>query len=588
MPVGAVVGSTIVGVGASVAASNSANSASRRAADAQTQASQDQIQLAREQRAEAQGLMQPYIDQGNRAQAYADALTYGSGTYGGAPAAPQTYAGGGAYDWNAYLQAYPDVAAEAQRMVSLGRFPNAQAYAQNHYETFGSSGGHQPITNAQSHAAQTPEQTVTRADVEQLIQDSAPYRYGEDEYAAQEGITDSWNWDEAISNHLGLDRNLANYDAQRGELTGIENDGYARDRASYGDERETSRARNTEQRDTGLNLAGTSRADRETVAANARTAYRGVGDENYANTVGLLDEDYLRRQGFTDAEIAAWVDQAEKERQKAIDLAASRFGVRGDVGRTERNVADITQDYAMQRALYEGGRRRADYEPYSAGRLAADAQRGGAYLDAENAYGNDLRRAADVYADDVSGAYNTYYGNEGVADTRYYDQSNARSGVNTQNLSGITNQYYGLQQGAYGRFDEAERARRASLSGQRSQNQANRTANQQNAYADYQNTLRGQSDRGYSASNAAAGYGQNYASTASNAISNSANAASQSAIARGQNAQNLYGGIAQTVGNAYGAYARQPVSQPAAANSYASLPYVQQVGAYTPYQAVRI
>lgn len=91
----------------------------------------------------------------------------------------------------------------------------------------------------------------------------------------------------------------------------------------------------------------------------------------------LNNQDYLKAQGFTDNEIAAWVAKAEAEQGKSIDAISNRFGITGQRGSAERGVAQVGEDYARDRAQYEAGRRRADYSGYAAGRLSAY----GSYLD---------------------------------------------------------------------------------------------------------------------------------------------------------------------------------------------------------------
>jgi len=443
----AVAGAALVG---SVVSSSSANKAADKAAGAQQGASDAQIALAREQRDLATRLLQPEVNRGGRAQSYLDALQYGQGSYAEQSVNDATGGRGavGTPDYAYFTERNPDLVQYYQKNKAgvdraYGSFDNyIAAMFDDHASRPGFSDTRMVGEGAGgAGAGGGAGSSVTRADVEAQINASVPSRLTEQEYQAQEGIT------------------AGSYS----DLNAIEQSGYDRDRASY---------------------------------ADTRTGVRGVADENYANTVELLDEDLLRRQGYTDQEIAAWTALAEQERDRAISAAASRMGVTGGTGRATRTIGDVTQTYAMEKALYEGGRRRADYEPYSEGRLAADAARGGSYADAEQAYWNAI---------------------------------NDRNALNTTTRLGITE-----------RRDN-----------QRSTNQSNRTTGQQASYADYVAGLRADADRGFQARSGQASAGASYADTAGSAIGRSADASSAAAIAKGQNQQALYGGIADIAGNAW-------------------------------------
>jgi hypothetical protein len=88
-------------------------------------------------------------------------LTYGAGGPGGGIGAlagvpgsgPATgYGSGfvppqvGSQNWGGYLQANPDIMAEAQRVTADGEFPSLEAYAQYHYTHFGQTEGRQVPT----------------------------------------------------------------------------------------------------------------------------------------------------------------------------------------------------------------------------------------------------------------------------------------------------------------------------------------------------------------------------------------------------------------------------------------------------------
>lgn len=550
----AVAGAAVVG---SVMASNSASKAAKTAANAEIAASEANIAAQERERQRNEAMFAPYVASGERAQARLDALYTGEGAYGG----PSSYAGAAANSNAATLEQIlmeqnPDMAAYWRSWESGGAKPGG------HRDKFGDFAGYvraerpQAIAQAQtalgeqtqSYAAQNPSTTITRNQVEDEIRQSMPYQLSENEFDAQSRITDSANFDEALRNMWSLDRELGNYSAERGNVEGIEAQGYGRDLASFDAERAASGARNTEQRQDGQTRAG-----------EARTAMRGVGDENYANTVSLLEADYLKRQGFTDAEIAAWEAKALEEQQKAQDAAFSRMGVTGATGRTTRTLGEVAQSYARDRALYEGERNRADYEPLSAGRLGADARRGDVYLGAEASYADDLGRAAD-----------TYYGNERTDDARLYGQRNDRSATNTANLVGFAQNYYGQVDDAYQRNTAAERDRVRWSADARGRNQANRTAGQQAAYGDYVGYVQGQANQGYGAASQIASYGQTAINNQAQQTSQAARAASDAAIARGQNQANSYGAIADGAGAIAGIIRNQ--NQPKAATTAAKKP----------------
>lgn len=442
------VGSAAVNVIGSVLASNSARSASRDATRAQTEASDRQIALAREQMNRASALLQPEVDRGTRAQSYVDALTYGSSampaggaaTYGGAPV--------GSPDWQAYWNNNPDIQTNGWNTFTPQQrqdwFQNDPlVYAQWHANEFNDRVV--PTVGAQGGAGAggAGGAPLTRADAEAQVEATMPYRLGEDEFAAQNQITDQTY---AGANSLANEE----YDAMWGVA-----DGNYGDFISYAD--------------------------------NARTGRRGVAQSN-------LDQRLDNNRRTYDA----WDAQAQDEARKAVDQTFSRGGVTGLVGQTRAGVAEVGQDYALQ------------------------AARERAALDAD---------AYDPYFDDVTGA-----------EVGYWDTVGGATGARADARTYATETRAGRRQGAY---DSRQRGYAS--------NQATRTANRQATYADYLAGLRGEADRGYSARTGQASAGQTYANAASGAVGRAADAASADAQRRGEIQQTLYGDIARTVGNAWGA-----------------------------------
>lgn len=100
--------------------------AQKSAANAQTQANAQAIAEQRRQFDKVQQLLAPYVQGGNTGL---QGLLSLSG------------AGGGAFSPAAYLAQNPDVAAEAQRLVSTGEIQTPEQYAQMHYQQFGQAEG---------------------------------------------------------------------------------------------------------------------------------------------------------------------------------------------------------------------------------------------------------------------------------------------------------------------------------------------------------------------------------------------------------------------------------------------------------------
>lgn len=81
MVAAAVIGSAVVGAGATYAASKSQSKAINSAANTEAAASQANIAAAEAERQRNEALFRPLMDDADKAKAYADALSYGSGTY---------------------------------------------------------------------------------------------------------------------------------------------------------------------------------------------------------------------------------------------------------------------------------------------------------------------------------------------------------------------------------------------------------------------------------------------------------------------------------------------------------------------------
>lgn len=188
--------------GTAVYGASQQKKATNKALDAQNQAAERQLAAQQQVRDQALSLNQPRIDGGNAAYSAllaryglkpsatqtaqtttptaAPAINYGAADGGAAsvPTAANTNAGGSP-DWSAYGAANPDVAAEGQRVVASGQFPDLNSYYQYHYQTYGQNEGRQlptasttaaPVTYDAPTGPQTPTDlmTATRPDAQPL------------------------------------------------------------------------------------------------------------------------------------------------------------------------------------------------------------------------------------------------------------------------------------------------------------------------------------------------------------------------------------------------------------------------------------
>jgi hypothetical protein len=183
----AIIGSAVLGAGASLYGASRQSSAARDASRAQTQANDQAIQLQREQRDIASRTLQPYAVRGNQAfDLMAPHLGMG-GTRATQERAPSLAAsftsglgGAGGSDLTGYLQANPDVMQHYQRLTPQQRrqYPTPEAFAQYHYDVAGRAegrtmpgqGGQQPNQPAGPQMPQTgmeeyvtPEQAQEQA-----------------------------------------------------------------------------------------------------------------------------------------------------------------------------------------------------------------------------------------------------------------------------------------------------------------------------------------------------------------------------------------------------------------------------------------
>jgi hypothetical protein len=140
-------------IGGAVLSSSASKKAANTAAQAQQQATDSQLQLGRENINFQQGiydqnkaLLTPLVSRGNAAGNQINSLL-GLPQSQASPANSNAMAGGN--QWDAYLSANPDVAAESQRVTADHEFNSPEAFAQWHYQNHGQAEGRQ-LPQAQS------------------------------------------------------------------------------------------------------------------------------------------------------------------------------------------------------------------------------------------------------------------------------------------------------------------------------------------------------------------------------------------------------------------------------------------------------
>lgn len=352
------------------------------------------------------------------AQAYVQQTAAIAPLFGGGVSAPSL-----GVDWDAYLRANPDVAAAINDPRGRGKklirdaARAGQTPAEHHYERYGRADGRAPPP--QIGAAEADEAariaaveaaggvvpgTVDGGDVLDLFEANPLLDYAEEDALRRRYISDdTFDGEEILTardleTFEGLRRDEradteALVDSQAGDL-----------RALYQDQLGDRRAE----------IEAAFRAQQAADAA-ARDAVRGEADAGYGRSINLLTEDLGVRRGISEREIAAWLANSDIEQSRANDLVFSRGGVSGQIGATRRGVAQVGQDYARDRAIYRGGRERADYDPFADGRLRAEDLRTDRTVGAERDYGQALRSAEQARGSRQIGALEAFLGSDAQA-----------------------------------------------------------------------------------------------------------------------------------------------------------------------------
>ena len=345
----ALIGAVIGGVGSIAGGAMGAKGAKNAAATAAA-GNQDALQAEREAYLNARGALQPYVNRGNKAQGYLDALLYGHGSYADAP----LYAPSAAESFDAVLKEQNPGAWATWQGWEQKLKPSS--YTKGHRAVYGDFEGFLKATDpgaiqraqeslnaSAAPGASGAGSTITRDDAYANLQQTLPWQFNEQDYTKRDALNE---------------------------------EDYAK-----------------------LNA---------------------LNEEDYAKLNALNEEDYLKAQGFTNDEIAAWVANAQAEQDKSINALFNRGGLTGQVGATRRGVAQVGEEYARDRAQYEAGRRRADYEPYADRRVSNYSTYGDRRVANYDQFSKRRAGNYDTYAGGRLSAYGDYLDAlSGEADTGY-------------------------------------------------------------------------------------------------------------------------------------------------------------------------
>lgn len=140
----AIIGSSLLGAAGSAIGGTAAANATKKAAAAANATQQDQFRQSVALNAPWQQAGVAALNQRNALMGIGGGAASGAGGYGQTPGAP---------DWNAYLQANPDLQSAYPNMIRQPHYKNMgidtpEEFAQYHYETFGKGEGRQLPTVA--------------------------------------------------------------------------------------------------------------------------------------------------------------------------------------------------------------------------------------------------------------------------------------------------------------------------------------------------------------------------------------------------------------------------------------------------------
>jgi hypothetical protein len=511
MPIGAAIATSVATVGAAVIGSSAQSKASKSAAAASAGASAADIALARETRDQNETLFAPEVARGNVADAGLDALYYGSGSIPGVDGAPSTTI--------TRDQVFGNIAG-----TPLATY-NDQDYASRLSEGERAYGESNTLED-QLLARQTGLINGQRTEGDQIANDQF------------DNLSTSFNAERTGAVDLA--------GAKRGDLTGLNNGRYFDQSGRINQ---------------GL-------IDRFSLADTAYTNARGTADENYNNTDALLQAQYLKKQGFTDQEIADFQAKSTIQEGIALDQLASRYGITGQTGKAQRSIGETTQKAALDNAQYADSKRSADYGWLADGQDSADVRRGGAYTSADLARTGSRSGAYDSYYNDSGDNLDSYYGGQAAidnsffgdlsdADREYYDNLDpALKKLFDQLATNSTTRGDALS-GAYGADAQARSAALTGRQGARSNAYNSYAAGRATALDAYLTNLNENSQRGSQGRADIANAGASYARSATAANDSAARAYGENAINQGNIGANLALTVGKSAADAWASYDQQ-------------------------------
>lgn len=360
---GAAVASAGIGAVGSIYAANQQNKANDKSLAAQNAATQQQLALQKQQYDDTVQRQQPFVQGG--AQGF-DALLkqYNLGSYAGQAA--------GGPDYQAYLAANPDVAAEAERAASeVGDVnkdgqTNALDYAQFHYDKYGKNEGRQLATIQPGAGNQTAEQQLqTQIGAEPTFAPRPTYErptYTRPDYQEADVSLDKFQASPDYNFRLKEgSRNLNAFNAAKGvlgsgaALKSLVDYGQNTAAAEYGNWRGYVTGQTDKRNDFNQNAFGQDRA----YGASAFSQDRGYGTDIYnsdrANTLNRYDANRNYKTDRADQQTNNLFNLASIGQNAAANVGNAGASYANNSGRVIQNNADSMSSAFQQRADTNSG-----------------------------------------------------------------------------------------------------------------------------------------------------------------------------------------------------------------------------------------
>lgn len=344
---------TLISAGASLVGGALASKSAKNAAGTAAAGDQAALQAQREAYDNARGTLQPYVNRGNKGQAYLDALTYGSGSYADAP----VYASSPSESLDAILKEQNPQAWAQWRQWESKLKPGS--YTKGHRAQFGDFAGYlkatdpgamqraQEALNASMAPGGDDSTYLTREDAMSNLYAQPEWQWNEQDYDTRQGMTEAdylarqgftadeiaaWNDNADVAEERAVDQVFS-----RGGVTGMigqtrrgvaqVGQDYARDRAQYAAGRKRS--------DYDI-YSGRQSSDFDTYAGGKRSAYgsyldalSGDADRGYEAATGQSSagQVYANNSGRMRS-------QGAKEQAKYLKGSADAWvsGIQGAVG----------------------------------------------------------------------------------------------------------------------------------------------------------------------------------------------------------------------------------------------------------------